>query len=510
MRGEHPPPLLLVADRVRTLDPAIPDAHAVLTVGRTIVWVGEHPEDAPVPASSLPVRRVDLPGAEVHPAFVDAHAHLTATGLGLTGLDLRDCRSVGDCLAAVRAIAGVTPGRVIWGGGWDEFDWVERRPPTADELASAAGGLPVYLTRADGHSAVVDRSSLGLAPLARCDGVERDQAGRPTGLLRREATHVARRWFLGGLPESQLAEARQAVATHLASLGVASAHEMGGPDRMGLADFDAWLDGDWPLEVVGYWGELDLDVVTSRGLRRVGGALHLDGTIGSRTAALEADYADGRGRGHLYRELDELVEFTTRATRDGVQVAFHCIGDRAVSQAVTLLESVAEATGVEALRACRPRLEHLPLVTERMLSRLVALGVVAVVCPGSEQRWGGPHGLYAHRLGTERAATTHPLRPLHEQGVQLAFGSGTDLAPSDPWEIVAAATTHRRPAHALDEETALSAATRGGRIAAGNLRSGTVTPGMRADLVATEVDTRACVLTLVAGTAVHDRTGVAQ
>src|SRR5688500_2958588 len=108
--------LLLVADEVRTLNPAQPTAHAVLVEGDWIAWVGDDPDDAPATtgAGAGQTERIDLDGL-LQPGFVDAHVHLTATGLSLGGLDLRDARSVADCLAAVRAIADVTPGRVIWG-----------------------------------------------------------------------------------------------------------------------------------------------------------------------------------------------------------------------------------------------------------------------------------------------------------------------------------------------------------------------------------------------------------
>jgi predicted amidohydrolase YtcJ len=257
MGGDASRPLLIVGDRVRTGDPLRPTARAVLVEGARIAWVGDDPVDAPQQPGSEPVR-LHLEGAEVHPGLVDAHAHLTATGLSLVGLDLTAARSAEDCLAGIRAIAGVTPGHVIWGSGWDEFDWPDRRRPTADELAAAGGGRPVFLSRADGHSAVLDRVSLELAPLGHCDGVERDARGHATGLVRREAMQIARRWFIAQLPAAQLSEARAAVASHLASLGVVCAHEMGGPDLMGLDDFDAWLDGSWPIDVVGYWGDLDL------------------------------------------------------------------------------------------------------------------------------------------------------------------------------------------------------------------------------------------------------------
>lgn len=502
VRTEAAQPLLLTADRVVTLDRRRPSARAVLCDGGRIRWIGDDPDDAPPVPSARVVRRLDLAGATLQPAFVDAHAHLTVTGLGLGGLDLGDCRSAADCLAAVRAVADVLPGRVLWGSGWDDFAWPEGGPPDADALAVAAGGRPVLLLRADGHSALVDRVSLDAAPLARIDGVDRDAVGRPTGLLRREANHVARRWFFAELDEAQLADARDLVTRHASSLGIASVHEMGGPDLLGAHDFDAWREGSWPIEVVPYWGDTDLDFVAARGLRQIGGSLLLDGTLGSRSAALGEPYADAPGCGNLYRDTDELVAFTTEAVRRRVQPAFHCIGDRAVRQAVEVLGRVADTVGAPALRSLRPRLDLCELVPLELLPAMAALGCVAVVGPTFDRVWGGDAGLYAKRLGAERAATMNPFRPLDEAGVGLAFGSDAAACPMDPWDGVDAAVNHRHPPFALSADRALEIAVAGGRAAARQDDAGRIVVGQRADLAAFTADRR-CVLTVRQGRPVH-------
>lgn len=501
-------PVLLVADRVRTLDPDRPTARAVCCAGGRITWVGDDPDDCP----TRDVRRIDLDGAELQPAFVDAHVHLTVTGLTLAGLDLHACRTVEDCLASVRAIADVVPGHAIWGGGWDDFGWPERRPPSAEELARAAEGRPVLLVRADGHAAVIDRVTLDAAPLSRCDGVERDAVGRPTGLLRREAAELARSWFRAELPRTQLTDARRTVVDHAASLGISSVHEMGGPDPMGDDDFDAWLTGDWPVEVVGYWSEPDLDFVAARGLTQVGGALLLDGTVAGRSAALESAYADGVDAGHLYQETSELTDFLARAVRARIQVALHCIGDRAIRQAVEALESVAEVTSSTAVRHTRPRFEHCELVPAALLPRMAALGVVASVRPSFDAVWGGPGGLYETRLGVGRSAGMNPLRALSDAGVTLAFGSDADVTPMDPWAAIGAAQRHHQVAARLDPDTAWRAAVLGGRHAARQHDAGVVRPGQRADLAGFAIGgdgTPACVLTVTRGRIVHGEQSVA-
>ncbi|MGH8909673.1 MAG: amidohydrolase [Egibacteraceae bacterium] len=499
------PPLLLVAERVRTLAPANPEAHAVLVVDGRIDWVGDDPDDAPRGG----VQRIDLPGALLQPAFVDAHAHLTATGLALGGVDLSMCQSAADCVAAVQAVAEITPGRVIWGGGWDDLAYPEGRPPTGEELAKAADSRPVLLMRADGHSAVIDRFSLEAAPLERAEGVERDADGHPTGLLRKEAVHVARRWFYAELTDAQLAEARAAAVRHAVSMGIASVHEMNGPDQMGARDFDAWIEGDWPIEVIGYWGAADLDFVSARRLRQAGGALLLDGTLGSHTAALEEDYADAPHAGRLYESDADLVYFLTQATRRRLQVGMHCIGDRAVRQAVEVLEAVARRLGPRAVRAARHRLEHCALVPPPLIPRLGSLGVVATVQPTFDVIWGRRGGLYQRRLGRARAERMNPIGPLADAGVTLAFGSDLAASVFDPWATVAAAVSHHRPAFRVGMLTALQAATIGGRKAARQTRVGPIAPGQRADMAAFSIQgdqPDRCVLTMVQGRLVHGPT----
>jgi predicted amidohydrolase YtcJ len=152
-------------------------------------------------------QRVDFTGCVISPAFVDAHVHLTPTGIGLLGLDLSGVRSGTELLQAVRTYAEQHTGRVIWGHGYDPHDFRDDLP-TPDQLAEAGGGCPVTLTRADGHSSLVDRHTLQSAPLARSEGVDRDSDGQPTGVLRREANKIVRRWAVGAMSEQELDKAR--------------------------------------------------------------------------------------------------------------------------------------------------------------------------------------------------------------------------------------------------------------------------------------------------------------
>ena len=498
---------LLVADRVVTLGHGRHAARALLVRGTRVVWVGDDPAQAPAHAI-----RIDLPGCTIGPGFVDAHVHLTATGITLDGVDLREATSVEQVLRMVRTTASATPGRVVWGHGWDtRLD----RLPTPDELSEAADGRTVVLSRIDGHSSVVDRRTLTSAPLARAQGLEHDAEGDPNGLLRLEANKVARRWAVGAMSGAELDAARQRVARHAAARGIVSVHEMNGPDLFGATDFDAWRLGNWPVEVVPYWSGLDLAFAAERGLEQVGGDLYLDGSLGSHTAALEAPYADHEGRGRLELDDDTFTALCVEATHHGLQVAVHAVGDAALRQVVRCWEQVEQQLPEHmegAVRRLHHRVEHAEVLPPDLYDRIGLLGLTISAQPSFETLWGGPGGLYERRLGPDRAGWTNPFRALADRGVALAFGSDSNVTPMDPWAGVHAAEHRRGPGLAVDRLEAVSAHTLGGRAAARQERDvGPLRAGKRADLAVWEGDPFAaddprgarCVLTVLRGRVTH-------
>ena len=502
---------LFTADRVVTLGHGRTDAHAVLVRGSRIVWVGHDPRTAPPHAA-----RVDLDGGVMGPGFVDAHVHLTTTGLAIAGLDLSHARDRSEVLRRVEAYAARHTGRVVWGHGLDLAGLADG-VPTPDELAVAAPARAVHLTQVDGHASVVDRDTLAAAPLARAEGIDRDVHGHPTGMLRREANHIVRRWSVGAMSDDELDLARTAAVHRAASLGIASVHEMAGADGMGVDDFDRWLEGHWPIEVVPYWGGFDLELPMSRDLRHAGGDVLLDGSIGAHTAALCAPYHDlPSGSGYLELDEDSLTQWLLSGSQAGLQLAVHAIGDAALRQFVTCLQRVDEHLDrigrPDAVRRLRHRVEHAVVVPPDLIDRIASLGIVVSTQPAFESRFGGPEGRYATRLGPERQRWTHPLRALADHGVGIAFGSDSSVTPMDPWGIVHAAASSDRGSRAVTRLEAVSMSTLGGRFAARQERYvGVVRAGMRADLAVfegdpyTAVDPRGarCVMTLVQGRVAH-------
>ncbi|MEO3755722.1 amidohydrolase family protein [Streptomyces sp. B6B3] len=499
----------------RIHSPAVPGATALAVAGDRVTWIGREPAAEDVAATAD--RIVDLAGALVTPAFTDAHVHITSTGLTLTGLDLAGAGSLAEALARVAGYA-TAPGHaadaVLLGQGWDAARWPERRPPSRAELDRAAGGRPVYLSRVDAHSALAST-----ALLDRVRGVTRLAGYHADHPLTGAAHHAVRRAAHGTLAPAQRAAAQRAALRHAAALGIGSLHECAGPeisseeDLVGLLALAASEPGP---RVVGYWAELvtnakDAERVRELGAAGAAGDLFADGSLGSHTAHLHAPYADAATRGTGYLTAEDTAAHLTACTEAGLQAGFHAIGDAAIDAVAAGARAAAARLGAPRLRALRHRVEHAELIGPDAVATFADLGLTASVQPGFDAAWGGPDGMYAERLGPDRAAALNPYASLLRAGVPLALGSDAPVTPLDPWGTVRAAAEHRTPDHRIPWEAAFAAHTRGGWRAIGRDDGGVLEPGAPADYAVWETVEGAqgaepprCLRTVVAGRTVYD------
>ncbi|MFE4216747.1 amidohydrolase [Streptomyces sp. NPDC056844] len=463
--------------------PADPFATAMVVERGHVAWVGS--EGAADAFASGVDEVVDLEGALVTPAFTDSHVHTTSTGLALTGLDLSGARTLTEALGLVRAFANSEAGAgVILGHGWDAARWPEQRPPSRAELDEAAGGRALYLPRVDVHSAVVTAALLDLVP-----GVT-DLAGyHPDAPLTGDAHHAVRAAAHGAVTPAQRARAQRAALAHAASLGIGTVHECAGPEISDEEDFTGLLklaSEELGPRVFGYWAEAVEGDKSARRIRELGaigaaGDLFVDGSLGSHTALLHEPYADAPHTGTGRLDAADIAAHVTACTEAGLQAGFHAIGDAAVSAVVAGVRAAAETLGLARIRAARHRVEHAEMLTPETVAAFAELGLTASVQPAFDAAWGGPDGMYARRLGAERAATLNPYAALLRAGVPLAFGSDSPVTPLDPWGTVRAAAHHRTPGHRVSVRAGFTAHTRGGWRAVGRDDGGVLVPGAPAD-----------------------------
>jgi predicted amidohydrolase YtcJ len=480
MSERTPEPNTVLLRRGEVHSPADPFATAMVVERGQVAWVGS--EGAADAFADGVDEVVDLDGALLTPAFTDAHVHTTATGLALAGLDLSDAPSLDAALALVRDFAAARPAdRVLLGHGWDASRWPGGRPPTRAELDEATAGRPLYLSRIDVHSAVVTTALLDLTP----------GLGAVDGPLTADAHHAVRATAFAAVTPGQRTEAQRTALARAASLGIGTVHECAGPEISSEDDFTGLLKlaAEEPgPRVVGYWAEQDVHKARELGAIGAAGDLFVDGALGSHTACLHQPYSDTDHTGTAYLDAAAVAAHVTACTEAGLQAGFHAIGDAAVTAVVEGVRAAAEKVGLARVRAARHRVEHAEMLTPETIAAFAELGLTASVQPAFDALWGGEDGMYAQRLGVERARTLNPFAALLRAGVPLAFGSDSPVTPLDPWGTVRAAAFHRTPEHRVSVRAAFTAHTRGGWRAIGRDDAGVLVPGAPADYAVWRAD----------------------
>ncbi|CAN5540887.1 amidohydrolase [soil metagenome] len=427
--------ILIHGGPIHTGVAAAPSAQAVLIRDDRILFVGDLAAARTKAAKG--VRDLDLKGAAAFPGFVDAHAHLTGIGLRELTLNLDKTDSVESLVAAVKAYATAHPEGPVYGRGWIETHWPEKRFPNRADLDRAAPGRVVVLERADGHAVVASSAALAKA------GVTKDIAapaggqilkgddGAPSGMLIDHAQSLVE----GVIPPPSDALKRQALEkagalyasrgwTGLDSMSVAA------PDLAILRSLAA--DRKFSLRVDNYMDPSGAAEVLAKGpmtdptgLIRVRGVkLYMDGALGSRGAALLAPYSDAEGLGLQLTPHDQGLALMKAAKAVNAQVAMHAIGDRGNRMA---LDWFGEALAGDT--AARWRIEHAQIVADEDLPRFAKLGVIASMQPSHAI---GDLYFAPARLGQSRLHEGYRWKDFLDSGAIVAAGSDAPVEVGDP------------------------------------------------------------------------------
>lgn len=461
--------------------PGFPFATAVFVDGGTIAWVGD--DVAAAAYRDVADSEVDCAGAFIAPGFVDAHVHTTASGMAITGLDLSGYRRRTDVIDALVRWAKDHGGATIIGHGWDETRWDDPRPLHREEIDRATWGSVVFLSRIDVHSALVSSALIATMPqLHSMAGFD------SSGLLRDVAVAHARSAVFASISPDQRKAAQHAFLRRASQAGIVAVHEMAGPSLSSVADAQSLVElsksGETP-EVSVYWGELASADAVARardiGVVGLGGDLFVDGSLGSRTAFLHEPYHDDpHTNGVNTLSQSEIAEHVVAVTELGLQAGFHVIGDAAMSVVVDGLAQAAAQCGVDAMRRSRHRLEHAEMMDAASRGVLRDLGVTVSMQPMFDALWGGSAGMYAARLGVQRAASMNAFAEIAADGILMAFGSDSPVTPIGPWSAVRAAMDH--PHAGISARASFHAHTRAGWRAIGRDDAGAIAPGSPAHL----------------------------
>ncbi|WP_348261186.1 amidohydrolase [Telmatobacter sp. DSM 110680] len=440
----------------------------------------------------------------IFPGFNDAHTHLGGAGRTKLNVDLTGVKSLADMLTQIKTAADAAPaGHWLTGGNWDHTLWEQKVLPTRKDLDGVTGNHPTFLDRIDGHISIANSAALAAAGITgktqppQGGAIDLDGSGQPTGILRESAQGLVYRVIPPPTAEERRKGDELAIEDALTH-GVTS-----------VQDFSDWEDflvfeklekeGKLHLRIsewLPFKDSLD-ELKAHRAHHDVNDPLlhtgmlkgFMDGSLGSRTAAMKAPFADDPGNTGLPQyNQDELNKMAVDRAAAGFQLGFHAIGDKATSMALDAFSQSGVST------SARNRIEHAQVVDPADIPRFKKLGVIASMQPNhllTDMNWA------VDRLGPQRAAYSYAWKAFLDAGVPLAFGTDYPVEPITPFRGLYAAITRMNeagtktyyPENKLTRGQALYAYTQGSAYAEfAEKHKGKLLPGYDADFILVDRD----------------------
>lgn len=529
---------IFTGGRITTLDRSRPEATAIAVRNGRVLAVGSDAEIAALGSGTT--RRLDLGGRRVIPGLNDSHTHLIRAGLH-HNLELRwdGVDRLADAMAMLRAQVARTPApqwvRVV--GGFNEFQFRERRLPTLAEINEAAPDTPVFILH------LYDRALLNAAAL-RAVGytrdtadppgaeIERDRSGTPTGLLlaRPNALILYATLAKGPRlsPDDQVNSTRLYMR-ELNRLGITSVIDAGG-------GYQNYPDDYAVIRRLAADGELTVRIAYNLFTQRPGheredferwAAMLRPGEgddhfrhngAGEMLVFSAADFEDFREpRPDLAAGMEtELLEVTRTLLKHRWPFRIHATYDESISR---MLDTFERANAEVPFSGLRWTLDHAETISERNIERVAALGGGIAI----QHRMAYQGEYFLERYGPRATASTPPFKRMLAMGVPVGMGTdATRVASYNPWVglawLVSGRTvggTRLYPEHQLlDRETALRTYTEGSAWFSGDAGvKGALKPGQLADFSVLsrdyfsvpedDIPSLHAVLTVVGGRVVH-------
>lgn len=470
--------LLLYNGKVFTADENYSIAEAVAVDGEKIVAVGTSKD---LKAKYQAAKEIDLQGRLVTPGFNDAHAHFLRGALALLNVDLTGIKTLAEAKQKVADKAKtLKAGEWLTGRGWDHTLWGGKFPSKAD-LDAVAPNNPVYLVRVDGHVGWANSAALKLAgivantPNPNGGEIERDSNGEATGIMKETAQGLIARFVPPPTPE-QSVKGLELALDMAKKYGITSVHDISGYETTKL--YRQFLSQDKLTVRITEMQTFD-DSIESLKKQRAEfaafkdnpsrlklGALkgYVDGTLGSKTAAMLEPFTDDpHNSGIPRRTPEELTKMIVERDKEGFQIALHAIGDRANRMALdgfgaAQSENVVEARETEVVdrdgavgkgiatsyyqktTRKRHRIEHAQVVNPSDFKRFAELGIIASMQPThaiSDKRWA------ESRLGEYRVLGSYAWHLMRSYGVHVPFGTDFPVESINPYRTLYAAVSRQ-------------------------------------------------------------------
>jgi predicted amidohydrolase YtcJ len=451
--------LIIFNAKIYTPDTLGSDVNCIAVKKGKIISVGT---DAEIRSRYWAKENINASGSFVYPGFIDAHSHFTGFALGLRFADLSQTHSFEEILEILQGYRKIHPEGWIVGFGWDQNNWPRKVFPDNKLINKLFPGVPIVLTRIDGHAVLASEEAIKAAGIAF--------PGKPGEAV------LSNGEFSGIFLEGMADKIKNAIPlptekekVEYLSIATKLCHEAGltGVTDAGLNKseimlldslqksgtitlrIDAWLT---PGEENFEYFMTDKPYVTP--FIRVGAVkMYADGALGSRGAYLLNPYSDDSpNRGLLVSTPEELSAMCKLAYEHGFQMNTHAIGDAAVRM---VLKTYSKFLRPDNDR--RWRIEHAQVVNESDFAMFAAYNIIPSIQSThatSDMDWAG------QRLGEQRIKNAYAYKRLLSQNGWLPNGTDFPIEGIQPlktfYASVARKNAEGNPENGFMPENALS------------------------------------------------------
>jgi len=459
---------IIILSSVYTVNMNHPWAEALVVRGDKIIFVGHKSDALKFKNESTIV--INEPNGMVLPGFIDTHVHLLWGGIEMDECNLSGLASPGEVELAIASYAKKYPNREwIRGNGWS-LPIFPNGNPSKEFLDKIVSERPVYLLSSDGHSAWVNSKALEISGVDRHTKdpkngrIERDSVdGQPSGILREDAMHLVESMIPPYTKEqidkglsSSVKEATKVGITSILDAGTESYNQKNS-NLAGYDGLDAYQNATnyrtIPLRINATqyvspesWRE-DLIRIKKRRFKNKLGTMNTvkmftDGVIEGGTASLLEVYKGTNHYGILNWVPDTLKKVVAAYDREGFQIHFHAIGDRAIR---ITLDAFEYARNVNGFRDMRHMISHAQLIHPKDMGRFKELDIIACFQP----LWAYPDPymkeLTLPVLGPVRSKWNYPLKSLVSTGARITGGSDWSVTSLNPLYGIEVAVTRKEP-----------------------------------------------------------------
>lgn len=389
----------------------------------------------------------DAEGRAVIPGIIDAHAHLYGLGTDLQEVDLVGTKSLDEIIERVVAFQNENKGTFILGRGWDQNDWEHKEFPTNEKLDSLFPDIPIALQRIDGHASLVNSVVLAYGKITASSKMQGGEVivkdGKPTGVL----IDTARKDIWGIFPKPNMEfsiKALQDAERVCLEKGLTTVNDAG-LDRVVIELIDSLQQaGAMSLRVyamvsaspenLDYYLDQKGIVKTDRlNIRSV--KVYGDGALGSRGAAMRAEYSDQHGQfGGMITTEAELNTLAQRIAAAGYQMNTHAIGD---SANISVFRAYQNA--LKDKKDARWKVEHAQIITP-VDYKYFSGNIIPSVQPThatSDMYWA------EDRVGAERIKGAYAMKSLLTKSGVIALGTDFPVEYVNPMYTFYAAVARR-------------------------------------------------------------------